>query len=91
MCQKCVRKSRNIKPGQRFGAIKVMANYDTRPTDANMVGRGELSRKFIHSCRPRPLYGKGDELAIEAHCERIRKARTNKKRYSRKRGRDTQE
>lgn len=83
MCQKCVKKSKNFKPQLRFGAIKVMANSDTRVTDANMPGANERQRKFSFTFRPRPLYGKADEIAIEAHIEKIRKART-KKRYSRK-------
>lgn len=79
MCQKCVRKAKRLghKP-LTYGQIKALAHQLDIPVA--VIG---YNMKIYRSI---PLFkNRGINLAVEGHAHKIRRKKTNKKIYNRKR------
>ena len=98
MCQKCIKRNKNHPWKGHFGFVRRVAHYDVSPSPRNAMGfyspafvnsTSHIDQHFlktlVYEGADRPLFIRPLETAIEAHIERVRKARTNRKFYNRKR------
>lgn len=81
----------------KFGLVRKWAHYDASPSDRNamiMIAPGIVqgqdedvanTKELVYHGSIRPLFVKPLEQAVYNHYKKVKKARTNKKFYNRKR------
>ena len=83
MCEKCVRKLKHVGyPKDSYGHIKALAHRFIQPFNFRLTKkRGVYATGCVSMHHDYRI-----DLGVEAHMHKIIRAKTNKKRYNRKRG-----